>query len=266
MCARSRILRAPLPSKRATTILPICGGVSNSFTASCPGSTTSTFPPKAARRSRSRAAMRSRPSLSRLPDSMPTSCCKVSMAAGFSRWTAPYRGSSGAPAAPGANAAQPMRNGAIRDQPSTGATLSPKCARPPPSAEAGAATTGLAAAALPAVAPGVRAGQGAGQLRTVRSAHVHGHQERAGAVLILGRRATESRGAGGGGSHRLRLRVGGEDEAREAVREVVEQQLLHAGLAVGDVAGVAGVRTRGGDADVVEVDAEVTHRPPAFQG
>src|SRR3954470_11159994 len=105
MCARSRTLRVPLPWKRATTILPICGGVSNSFTASAPGSISSTLPPSAARRCCSKAAIRSRPSLSRLPDSISTRLRRVSMAADFSRCTTPYSGCKGAEAARVANTA-----------------------------------------------------------------------------------------------------------------------------------------------------------------
>src|SRR3954463_8333372 len=113
MWARSRTLRVPRPWKRATTILPICGGGSNSLTASAPGSITSTLPPSAARRCCSKAAIRSRPSLSRLPDSISTRPRSVSIAAGFSRCTTPYSGCKGAETAGGANTAR-KSSGATR--------------------------------------------------------------------------------------------------------------------------------------------------------
>ena len=68
----------PVPLKRATTDLPVCGGVFSNRTMFAGGSTNSTSPPSARRRPAISSAIAFSPSTSLLPDSIETRSRSVS--------------------------------------------------------------------------------------------------------------------------------------------------------------------------------------------
>ena len=93
MWAMSRIFFVPVPLKVACTTLPTRSGVSSMRYMSPLTSINSTSPPSALRRPAIKSASRSRPSRSRLPDSIETSSFRVSRSGPFSRWAAARTGS-----------------------------------------------------------------------------------------------------------------------------------------------------------------------------